>query len=257
MLKAIIFDVDGTLADTEKAHLQAFNSAFSALNLRWRWSEALYIELLAITGGRERLHHYWKVYETADFERHNPDVITTRLNLIHAKKTQFYTRLIRNEGIPLRPGIRELIETAHQQGIKLAIATTTTPQNAQALLETTLGPEWQTFFPIIEDASTASRKKPDPLVYRQALERLGEHPEQCIAIEDSENGLKAAAAAGLRVVITPTAFTNHQVFDGAFMRYDNLHPASELLNTWRANNSPIITRNMSCPLPSAVRSPSI
>ena len=257
MLKAIIFDVDGTLADTEKAHLQAFNSAFAALNLRWRWSEALYTELLAITGGRERLFHYWKLYETADFERHNPDVITTRLNLIHAKKTQFYTRLIRNEGIPLRPGIRELIETAHQQGIKLAIATTTTPQNVQALLETTLGPDWQTFFPIIEDASTASRKKPDPLVYRQALARLGEQPEQCIAIEDSENGVKAAAAAGLRVVVNRTAFTNHQVFDGAFMRYDNLHPACELLNTWKANNSSIIKRNIPCPLLSAARSPSI
>lgn len=257
MLKAIIFDVDGTLADTEKAHLQAFNSAFSALNLRWSWNEALYTELLAITGGRERLLHYWRLYETADFERLNPEVITTRLNLIHAKKTQFYTHLIKNEGIPLRPGIRELIETAHQQGIKLAIATTTTPQNVQVLLETTLGPKWQTFFPVIEDASTASCKKPDPLVYRQALERLGESPEQCIAIEDSENGLKAALAAGLRVVVTPTAFTEHQVFDGAYMHCDNLHQASELLNTWKTNNSSIIKRNTPCPLPSAAHSPSI
>ena len=254
MIKAIIFDVDGTLADTEKAHLQAFNEAFIDMNIRWRWSSELYTELLKITGGKERLFYYWKHYETADFERHNQDLINTRINLIHAKKTQIYTALIKNEGLPFRPGIQELIETAHRQGIKLAIATTTTSRNVLALLETNLGSDWPIYFPIIEDASTAERKKPDPQAYLQAISRLNEKAQDCIAIEDSENGLKAALAAGLSVVVTPTEFTRHQNFEGATYCLTQLSSAAELLNAWKQTSTTLIKRNRPCQSESASHS---
>lgn len=233
MLKAIIFDVDGTLADTESFHLQAFNQAFAQLNMSWYWDEDTYTDLLQITGGKERLLHYWQTYQVDDYERQTQARVQHRITTLHELKTGFYTQQAREPGIPLRPGIKELITTAHQQGIQLAIATTTTPDNIAALLQKHFGAQWQDYFAVIEDASTAALKKPHPQVYHQALERLGLPASQCLVIEDSRNGFQAAQDAGLEVVITPTRFTRHQHFSGAYMKIHDLTSSLVYLQNWQ------------------------
>ncbi len=214
MLRALIFDVDGTLADTESAHCAAFNQAFAEFGLDWHWDEALYTELLNISGGKERLLHYWKTTRP-DVRELDAMALQDTVARLHELKTAAYERAVQDGAVQLRPGVLRLIESAYQDGLRLAIATTTSPVNIAALLRTAIGPDWAHYFMVIEDASTAQRKKPDPQVYRQTLERLQLPASACLAIEDSANGLQAATGAGLATVITPNSFTAHHDFSGA------------------------------------------
>ncbi len=220
-LQALIFDVDGTLADTESAHRAAFNQAFAEVGYDWFWDEALYTRLLEISGGKERILHYWR-------ER-QPDVkdidgagVQGTVERLHAIKTAAYERAVQDGAVALRPGVLELIASAHQQGLRLAIATTTSPVNIAALLRKAIGPDWMEYFMVIEDASTAPRKKPHPQVYLQTLKRLQLPATACLAFEDSVNGLKAAIGAGLATLITPNSFTAHHDFTGALRVVPNL-----------------------------------
>jgi HAD superfamily hydrolase (TIGR01509 family) len=214
MLKALVFDVDGTLADTESAHRAAFNQAFAECGLDWHWDETLYTALLHISGGKERMLHYWK-------QRH-PEVrelgalaLQDTLNRLHAFKTAAYEGAVNRGAVELRPGVLALLSAAHAQGLQLAIATTTSPANIAALLRRALGPDWRLYFTAIGDASTAPVKKPHPQVYLQMLEALQLQAHECLAFEDSFNGLQASRAAGLATVITPTHYTADHDFTGA------------------------------------------
>ena len=231
MLKALIFDVDGTLADTESVHLQAFNHAFADQGLDWHWDEALYTQLLEISGGKERMTHYWKqVHPTMK------DIVgsglTDTIDHLHALKTAAYESAVQSGAVKLRPGVLDIIHSAHQQGLRLAIATTTSPVNIAVLLRNAIGPDWKDLFAVIEDASTAPKKKPHPQVYVQTLARLGLPSDQCLAIEDSSNGLRSAMAAGLKTIITPNNFTAHHDFSGALRVLPHLEGVSvEQLHT--------------------------
>lgn len=211
-MQALIFDVDGTLADTETAHLRAFNAAFAEAGLDWFWDEPLYARLLKVAGGKERLLHYWRV---ADPEDADGARVSDVIDAVHAIKTRHYAARVRDGGLPLRPGIARLIAEAQAAGIPVAIATTTTPANLDALLHTPFGPAWRTRFAAIGDAGTTRVKKPAPDVYFDVLRQLGLKGPDCIAFEDSANGLRAARAAGVPTVVTPTAFTSQDDFDGA------------------------------------------
>lgn len=213
-LKALIFDVDGTLADTESAHLAAFNHAFKELGLGWHWDEALYTELLEISGGKERIRHYW--------QQMNPEVTVLdsqamhdTIDRIHELKTAHYESTVNDGGVELRPGVLALLEEAEAAGVQLAIATTTSPVNIAALLRRAMGPAWRHHFAAVGDASSAPVKKPHPQVYHQILETLRLDPRECLAFEDSGNGLKSATLAGLATIITPTKFTKHHDFSRA------------------------------------------
>ena len=219
MLKALIFDVDGTLADTEGAHRAAFNAAFRDAGLEWHWSEALYTELLAVSGGKERIRHYWQLVDPGAAAA--PGAATV-IDAVHARKTQHYDRLAGGGRVALRPGILRLIEEARAARLPMAIATTTTPANIDALLRTPLGANWRTLFSAVCDADTAAVKKPAPDVYYAALAALGLPPGHCLAFEDSANGLLAARAAGIPTLVTPTAYTRGQCFDGALLCLDDL-----------------------------------
>ena len=214
MLKALIFDVDGTLADTESAHRAAFNHAFAEEGLDWVWDEALYIKLLDISGGKERIAHYWK-QTRGDIVGIEADALKDTIARLHELKTAAYEGMVNDGMVSLRPGVLRLIESSHDQGLALAIATTTSPVNIAALLRKAIGLHWRSLFGVVEDASTAPRKKPHPQVYLQTLQRMGLGGDECLAIEDSGNGLQAALAAGLPTVITPNSFTAKHHFEGA------------------------------------------
>ncbi|WP_027798114.1 HAD family hydrolase [Paraburkholderia dilworthii] len=211
-MQALIFDVDGTLADTESAHLHAFNAAFAEAGLDWHWDEALYTRLLKVAGGKERLLHYWRI---ADPEEAEGSGVSGVIDTVHAIKTRHYAARVRGGGLPLRPGIARLIEEAAAASIPVAIATTTTPANLDALLQGPFGSGWRSRFAAICDAGTTQTKKPAPDVYLDVLRQLGLKGADCIAFEDSANGLRAARAAFVPTVVTPTAYTSRDSFDGA------------------------------------------
>jgi HAD superfamily hydrolase (TIGR01509 family) len=213
-LRALVFDVDGTLADTERYHLQAFNEGFVAEGLDWRWDPALYTRLLEVSGGKERMLAYWREVR-GDAIVIEGNAMRDIIDRVHLAKTAAYEAMVQDGLIELRPGVLALMEEALARGLQLAIATTTSPVNVAALLRRAIGPHWRLQFPVVCDASTAPHKKPDPQVYRQALQGLGLPAHACLAFEDSSNGLRSARAAGLDRVITPTAFTRHHDFDGA------------------------------------------
>lgn len=212
-LKAIIFDVDGTLAETERdGHLPAFNAAFAECGLNWVWDEALYGRLLDITGGKERIRHYAKNFAPEVMAREDFDALVQRL---HQVKTAHYVRLVDAGHIPLRPGIARLITEARAAGTRLAIATTTSPENVTALLKASLAPDAPSWFEVIGAGDVVPAKKPAPDIYQWVLEQLKLPAESCLAIEDSENGLKSALTATLCCVITVGEYTRHQKFPGA------------------------------------------
>ena len=211
-IDALIFDVDGTLADTEEAHRTAFNAAFARHRLGWQWSPEDYRSLLDITGGKERITHYIDGLGLRASERF---WLVDLVPELHAEKTRIYGAFVAEGGVPLRPGVEALIDEAEAAGCRLAIASTTTAANIDALLHATLGPRGLDRFGVIVCGDQVQRKKPAPDVYRLALAQLGIEADRAIAIEDSSNGLRSAQAAGLWTVVTPNFWTAEADLSGA------------------------------------------
>lgn len=209
-LKALIFDVDGTLAETEAVHLQAFNLAFKDFELGWTWSEQLYLELLKTTGGKERIKAYMRNHLNLD-----DAALQTQIPQIHKMKTNHYVRLVSQGALKLRPGVQSLIDTALEEELILAIATTTSRANVDALAMAIWGEPAEALFAALACGDEVAHKKPAPDVFLLALERLGLNAADCIAFEDSENGLKSARGAGIKTVAIPSRFSQNNGFKGA------------------------------------------
>ncbi len=220
-LRALLWDVDGTLAETERdGHRVAFNQAFEAMRLPWRWDEALYGQLLNVTGGRERLRADMAGRADAPVSAGEREALVTEL---HRRKTEIYTALVREAGLPLRPGVLELITEAREAGLRQAITTTTGRANVDALLGVHFGPRWRELFEVAICGEDVSCKKPDPEVFQRALQALGLGPLEAVALEDSPGGVAAAIAADVPVVVPRSAYFAHATIEGAIAMGPGLH----------------------------------
>ena len=206
-MKALIFDCDGVLVDTERdGHRVAFNRAFAAAGIDAEWDVELYGELLKIAGGKERMTHY--------FNRHGWPKGATAEKLIpelHKKKTAIFTDLIAEGSLPLRPGIRRIVDEAHAAGIRLGVCTTSNPKAVDGVLDL-LGAERKQWFDVVLAGDVVAKKKPNPEIYILARERLGLVGQDCVVIEDSRNGLLAAVGAGMPCLITKSTYTQDEDF---------------------------------------------
>ncbi|GGI19490.1 HAD family hydrolase [Bradyrhizobium guangdongense] len=213
---ALVFDVDGTLAETEELHRRAFNLAFARAGLDWHWNQAVYRDLLRVTGGKERIRAYHTMLSIA------PPLSDADIAELHRTKTVHYAELVDTGCCRLRPGVAELLASAKARGQRLAIATTTSHGNIEALLSRALGPRWANNFEAIVAGDDVGHKKPAPDAYLEILTRLKLEPSDCVAIEDSANGLVAATRAGIPVLITRSMYFREDDFRDARFVLDEL-----------------------------------
>jgi HAD superfamily hydrolase (TIGR01509 family) len=218
-LQALIFDVDGTLAETEQdGHRVAFNQAFSEAGLGWEWSVELYQELVTVGGGKERLNFYLNRYHP-NFHLTGNDRVQF-IKHLHHRKTEYYQTLLQQ--IPLRPGVSRLIHEARDKGLRLAIATTSTLINAETLIQQALGPDVLGWFDVIAAGDIVAHKKPAPDIYNYVLEQMALSPAECLVFEDTAQGLQAAIAADLTTIITVHGYSHHEDFTGAALVINHL-----------------------------------
>ncbi|MCG2629291.1 HAD family hydrolase [Bradyrhizobium sp. WYCCWR 13023] len=226
---ALIFDVDGTLAETEELHRRAFNHAFARHGLDWHWDRAAYRDLLRVTGGKERIRAFHARQQIA------PPLSDADIAELHRIKTAHYAELIETGCCPLRPGVAELLTAAKARRQRIAIATTTSHGNIDALLSRALGAGWALDFEAIVAGDDVRHKKPAPDVYLAILAWLRLAPSDCVAIEDSANGLVAASRAHIPVLITRSIYFRDDDFSAARFVLDEL---SELTDEPKTSKQP-------------------
>jgi len=227
-MKALIFDCDGVLVDTERdGHRVAFNRAFAAAGIAAEWSVELYGELLKIAGGKERMTHYfnengWPQGQSA----------ATLIPDLHKSKTAIFTDLIAKGSLPLRPGISRIVDEAHAGGIRLGVCTTSDPKAIDGVLDL-FGAARKRWFEIVLAGDVVKKKKPDPEIYSLAKTKLGLEGRDCVVIEDSRNGLLASLGAGLPTLITTSTYTKDENFKGAAKVIPELGDPPKVLVTLR------------------------
>jgi HAD superfamily hydrolase (TIGR01509 family) len=237
-MTTLIFDCDGVLADTERfGHLPAFNRTFEEEGLPVHWSEADYAEKLKIGGGKERMASLL----TEDFVRQHglpsdPEGQTELLQRWHKRKTAAYKELVAAGVMPARPGIARIIDDALAAGWTVAVASTSAEESVRAVLEHAVGEEQAASIEVFA-GDVVPAKKPDPAIYRLALERTGSTPQETLVVEDSRNGVLAAVGAGLRCVVTVSSFTEDEDFSEAVLVVTSLGDPGEPTRVL-ANRSP-------------------
>jgi HAD superfamily hydrolase (TIGR01509 family) len=217
-MQALIFDCDGVLVDTERdGHRVAFNRAFEEAGLDVSWSVDRYGELLTTGGGKERMRRHFDetLWPVAEEER---DRLIASL---HRAKTDIFMEIIEGGALPLRPGVARLVDEAHGAGLPVAVCSTSNERAVAAVVRVLLGHERAAGIEIFAGDAVA-RKKPDPAIYTLAASRLGLDPSRTVVVEDSHIGLSAARAAGMRCVVTKSAYTADEDFSGAEAVVDDL-----------------------------------
>lgn len=210
--KALIFDCDGVLVDTERdGHRVAFNKAFAEKGYPIEWDVEVYAELLKIAGGKERMRHYFN-QTSWPAEIADKDALIKEL---HKLKTDLFMRIIESGELPLRPGVARLVDEAIAGGIRMAVCSTSNERAVNLVVERLLGPERKARFDAILAGDVVSRKKPDPEIYKLALQRLALQADECVVVEDSRNGLLAAKAAEMYCVVTTNGYTKDEDFTEA------------------------------------------
>jgi len=214
MLKAIIFDCDGVLVDTERdGHRVGFNRAFRQFGIAAQWDVPLYGKLLQVAGGKERMRAYFDEYgwpAGSDTEDRKDALIRD----LHKAKTEITAGLVGEDALPLRPGISRIVDEALANDVILGVCTTSNPVFIDAVLDL-FGPERKARFGFVHAGDVVARKKPDPAIYELAKQSLKLPAHECIVIEDSRNGLLAAKGAGLPTLITTSTYTVDEDFSEA------------------------------------------
>ncbi|MBC3761027.1 HAD-IA family hydrolase [Quadrisphaera oryzae] len=214
--RALVFDCDGVLADTERdGHLPAFNATFAEVGLPVQWSEDDYAEKLRIGGGKERMASLL----TPEFVQANglptdADGQKALLADLHRRKTARYTEAVARGDLPARPGVARLVEEAAAAGWALAVASTSAEASVRAVLEHAVGAERARDVAVFA-GDVVPAKKPDPAIYALAVRELGVDADRVVVVEDSRNGMRAALGAGLRCVVTTSSYTAEEDFTGA------------------------------------------
>ncbi len=205
-MKAVFFDMDGVIIDTERdGHRPAFNMTFKEFGFSDEWSVDYYHQLLQIGGGKERMKHH---LETKGFSKPMPpDQVDQLIKDMHERKTAIFVDLIASGKLPLRAGIHRFMREAMLAGLKLAVCTTANEQSVNAVLQKALA---DVKFDVVLAGDVVSKKKPDPEIYNLALQNTQLKPEQVFVVEDSRNGVLAAKAAGMKVVVTTNYYTENE-----------------------------------------------
>jgi HAD superfamily hydrolase (TIGR01509 family) len=238
-VSALIFDCDGVLADTERfGHLPAFNATFREFGLPVEWSVEDYGRALRISGGKERLASLL----TPDFIAAaglpaDPAAQAQQVARWHARKTAIYTGMVADGGLPARPGISRIIAAAQDGGWQLAVCSTSAEPSVRAILDVAAGPDRAARFDLVLAGDVVAHKKPAPEIYQLALERLEIPAAAALVIEDSRNGLLAAAGAGLRCVMTVNGYTEAEAMDESVLVVSSLGDPDGELTRVLANRS--------------------
>ena len=209
-IECLIFDFDGTLAETEEAHRNAFNKAFNSNKMNWYWDQHIYKKLLQVAGGKERIEFYNK-----SFLSHSKQLSRKDIEEIHFQKTKFYSQSVSQGFVQLRPGIREFLEKAKYNKKKLAISTSTSRDNVTLLLRSCLNENPEDVFSFISTGDLVQKKKPSPDLYKLVLAEMNLMPEECLAFEDSRIGLVSAKRANIKTAVNPSQYSMGDNFDEA------------------------------------------
>ncbi|MBU0492831.1 MAG: HAD-IA family hydrolase [Chloroflexi bacterium] len=205
-IKALIFDQDGVIIDTERdGHRVAFNRTFKEFGYDFEWDVDRYHELLQVAGGKERMKHYF--HEEGLAVAASPAEEAELVKRLHKHKTEVFVALIESGELPVRPGVRRLMHEAMEAGLIIGVCTTSNERAARAVAYGILN---DIAFDFVLAGDVVSKKKPDPEIYELALQRTGLRPEECLVIEDSRNGVLAAKAAGMHVVATTNVYTERE-----------------------------------------------
>ena len=226
-LNAILFDVGGTIAESEEIHRVSFNEAFKEFGLNWYWDEAIYRELVFIGGGKERIKHYITRAWPEMLKQKN---LTKYIESVHKIKGQIYEEFLNDSQLKARPGIIRLLKELKNGKIRLAIVSDTTEENLINLFKKGLGINPIEWFEILAHGGCTIQKKPSPDIYLWTLERLKLPPESCLAIEDAPRGVDSAIDAGLKVLVTPSIYTLEEKFEKSSLLLSHLGEPEEPFN---------------------------
>ena len=221
--EAILFDCDGVLCETERdGHRVTFNMTFKENGLDHDWDVDTYGELLKIGGGKERMTHYFNtVKDREPFKSQWPEDTEERrawIKSLHLRKTDLFLQVVESGKLPLRPGVRRLVKEALDGGAKVAVCSTSNEKAVKGIVKTML-PEFAERIPVFA-GDVVPKKKPAPDVYELAARTLGVNPARCVVVEDTRIGLLAGKAAGMRVCVTKSIYSEDEDFTGADAVFD-------------------------------------
>ena len=224
-LKALIWDCDGVLAETEKdGHRVAFNRIFEDEGWGIQWDVARYGEMLKVAGGKERMKA--QIAEPGFGLPRDVGDVTEYVKGLHKRKTDLYMELVEQGKLPIRPGVKRIMREAHDAGLRLAIASTSNVRGV-TLIARQMGEEIFGWIEHICAGDMASKKKPDPEIYNLAIEKLGISPDEAMVVEDTGHGVTAGVAAGCQVLVTYSEYSKGEDFPAAVLQVDSLGDADD------------------------------